>query len=70
MNFNLYLGLMVGIGIGMNIGLWLGTYLVKKWTTPLLEDYKKSNKYWFDVYMKARKEAHENYLKYIREMIK
>lgn len=64
------IGLILGIGVGLNIGLWIGTYVTKKWTQPLIEDYKKSNKYWFDSFMEANQQRHEWYCKYLSQVIK
>jgi len=66
----LYTGIFLGVGIGMNIGLWLGSYLIKRWQKPLIEDYKKDVKYWFESSQKASKEAHEWYCKYLSLVIK
>lgn len=67
------LGLILGIGIGLNIGLWLGSYLVKRWTKPLIEDYKKSVDYWYknstewkDAYFKELTEGYETVNKYLK----
>ena len=64
------LGLLLGFGVGLNAGLWLGSYIYKKWSQPLIDDYKRDEKYWFDQHMKVLGYYNEMTSMWMKEVVK